>query len=365
MGVSARAGGENDAAVAHALRLALGHSDEHDVSPPKLSWDAVYDVAFRERLAPLAWLRSGAIIRRDAPPAVRDRWRSYVVALHAHGARQLALMADTIAAMRGGGVVPVVLKGLPLAARLYGEYWVRATGDTDLYIPLECRDAARRVLLEGGWLAFAGTAPGEEAFVRDEREGRFYVEVHSTAADERLEHLPLCAPCGEPARVEGYSFDVHSGPLLPAQLAAHLAKHRLAPLLWFVDFHTLWQSLSASQREAALRAATTVRLSGYLRWAVARSDAVVPASRGEPAALRALGCHGNARRDHHPLIRDIALAQSRGDALRVLGAWVLPRPLRSDWRAIARRYRIRAGKGLRYYLSPASVGERHGDGRRS
>ncbi len=364
MGVSARVGGENDAAVAHALRLALGNTAERD-APASAPWNVVYDVAFRERLAPLAWLRSGDIIRRDAPPDVRDRWRAYVVALHAHGERQLALLADAVGAMRHAGILPVVIKGLPLAARLYGEYWVRATGDLDLYIPLASRDVARRVLVERGWRAFAGTAPGEEAFMRDEREGRFYIEVHSTAADERLEHLPLSAPEGEPTQLGGYALDVQGGPLLPAYLAAHLSKHRLAPLLWFVDFRTLWQSLSATQREAAHRAAIAARLSGYLHWAIATTDAVVGAARGELPALRALGCHGPGRRDQHPLFRDVALAQGRLDALRALGAWLLPRPLRTNWRAIARRYRIRAGKGLRYYLFPAPPHERHGDGRSS
>lgn len=316
-------------------------------------WRQAYEIAFAERLAPLAWLRSGDTIRACAPPDVQSRWRGYVVTLHDRGERQLTLLTGAVRAMEAAGTRPIVLKGLPLAARLYGErnHWIRATADCDLFVALSERAAARSALLGDGWRPFAGSAPHEEAFIRDGDvpAERFFLELHSTLQDDRHAHLPAAAPESAPVAIGGVILRAHAGVLVPAYLAAHLAKHRLAPLLWLFDFAALWDALGEPERRASREAARGLRLGRYLAWAADRAALLAPAAAGERDALRALGFRGDARRDAHPLYRDLVLAHDPFDAMHALGAWLWPLPLRSDWRGLLRRWRSRLGKGLASY----------------
>src|SRR5256885_4891445 len=131
----------------HALlRLALGVEPSDDVA-----WPHVHAIAERERLLGVAWRASAATIRRHAPAEVTTKWQRQAVQLGLHAQRQLALVADITRALAVAGVDVIVLKGPPLAQRIYGDFTVRSSLDLDLYVSPPQRAVASHVLSAAGW----------------------------------------------------------------------------------------------------------------------------------------------------------------------------------------------------------------------
>ena len=308
--------------VAVVLRLALNH-DACDWA--SMDWRLVFAVSRAERCLGLAWLRSGHIIRGYAPSDIVSRWRTHAIELYRAGREQLSLLAECVEGLRANAVSPVVLKGIPLSSRLYGDPFVRATADFDLYIPAAERDQAGAGLLAMGWRRGAGRAPGEELWTIGEGDGARHLEVHSSAVSDHLGHLPVSPPEVLEMTIESRLVPARSDLLEPACLAAHLAQHHFPPLLWFIDLATLWQSLSPGERASASRLAAAARLEGYLQWGVRRVGRLERATNGDTEALQGLGFGGVDRTDLHPLWRHVTLASTFGDAGRVVRSFVLPR----------------------------------------
>src|SRR5688572_24367882 len=263
--------------VAVALRLALGTpslADRH------ADWSHVFDVASRELLVPLAWWRSGPLIRSHAPPAIGHAWRRTALAAHLRGQQQLELLRIATGALDDAGVEAVVLKGMPLGERLYGDPFVRCSADIDLYVPARQRTRATVALETVGWRRGTGGPPWHETWSLWRDETEFHLEVHSSLVSDHLAHLPVGAPEIAIMAVGGEVVRAHGGAFVAPYLAAHLATHQLPPLLWLVDFATLWGRLSDSERLQAERAARMAGLDRYLTWARGRAVLVDRASEG-------------------------------------------------------------------------------------
>jgi len=350
------------ATVAAALRLAFGTTDAADAVG---DWPVVFATASRELLAPLAWSRSGAFIRRHADAPTAAAWRRAALAAHLRGQQQLDQLAGVLAAFDDARVDAVVLKGLPLGEWLYRDPFVRCPADIDLYVPASQRlraSAARRTL---GWTHADGAPPWHEAWSRRRGALEFHLELHSALVSDHLTHLPVPAPAGITRSVAGVTVRAHAGPFVAPSLAVHLVTHQMSPLLWLVDFATLWAGFSAADRAEAAAAAEHARLSRYLAWACRRAGEVERAAAGDEAALRALGLGRTSRRDVHSIWRHLALAASLGDRMRVAGAFAVPRRVRGDVAAMARytvaRLRTRVsslgGVSRRYApMAPAADG---------
>jgi hypothetical protein len=332
VGASAPGPADADVIAASVLRLAMGRG-----APLTDDWSRVLHAAVLERCAVLAWARSGSLIREHAPSTVAATWRQRAVSSHLSGRRKLEALALTVTALERAGCEPVVLKGLPLSQRLYGDALLRETADADLFVPSSRRSLAARVLAGDGWRHVEGEAPWEESWTRAGDGETLYLDLHSALLDHNLAHLGDVDIASESVSLEGNAVRAHSGALLPAYLAAHAAKHRLPPLLWFVDIATLWSGSSDAQRRAAMAAAQSVRLDGYLEWGIARADALSRAADGDPAALALFGVARSGRHDAHPMLRDARLASTALDSLRAVSAWVWPPPLRRHPTAFTRR----------------------------
>src|SRR5581483_4415580 len=102
-------------ALRQALRLVLESDGELD----DVDWQLTFQLAEAERIAALAWHRKGSVIRVRASAAVVDRWRAHAmrVALQVEGL--IGAVSGAIAALESVGVNATVLKGPPLAQRLY------------------------------------------------------------------------------------------------------------------------------------------------------------------------------------------------------------------------------------------------------
>lgn len=322
-----------DDATGLALRLALGTARG---ASGAADWHRVFDIASRELLAPLAWLRSGRAIRTHAPPEIARAWRRAGIGAHLRGQQQLDLLRDATARFREVGLDAVVLKGLPLGETLYGDPFVRCCADIDLFVPAPDRARASTALRSLGWRHVDGSPPWHETWTICHDDTALHLELHSSLVSDHLAHLPVGAPTAVTTTVGGEMLRVHAGAFVAPYLAAHLATHQLPPLLWIVDFATLWQRSSADARARAEHAAHVAGLERYLAWARERAVSLERASRGDPSALGSLGFAGERRNDIHSIWRHVALAATVSDKARVLAAFLVPRPVRGDIRAFAR-----------------------------
>ena len=329
--VAGDVGSTSDVASLHTLlQLALGISPVARV----LDWPSLLQAAERERLLGITWKRSAEVIRGTAPPAIITRWQRNALLLGVHAEHQLRMLARALEALSRAGVEAVVLKGAPLAQRLYGDYTARASVDIDLYVVATQRDDARNILGALHWQLTGGAAPEEETFELRDGSELFRLEVHSTPLDDPLLHRAELPIEHGLARVGDYVIPSQSGRFLPAYLAAHLAKHFVKPLLWVVDFHVLWTTLDAEEQAGAIGAARAIGLARHLRWAIALSRDVTESiretlpGRASRRLARALRTRGDAGR----LLHLASLAQSPYGALSVVTGRLWPAEWREGWR---------------------------------
>lgn len=312
-----------------AIALALGKADE---GPPPREWPRTLAVAHGERIAVLGWLRSGEYIRATAPKEIVASWRATAVRADDLARAQWNRLCELVDRLEVAGVRPVVLKGLPLAARLYGDAAARVSCDVDLYVTPDERETAHEVVCAAGWRRWVGEAPWDAAYMRSGDGRMLYLELHSMLTGEALAHCGPLAIEAEAWDYEGARVQMMAADTLPVYLAANLAKHVPVPLLSCLDFAVLWRSLDEDRRRGAFVTARTARLERCLRWAVRQAASMADAASGDVRAMRRLGVRSEGRRAAHGHVRLIWLADSPGDATRVLGSWIWPRSTRGSLR---------------------------------
>lgn len=331
-----------------ALRLAAGRSTDGELAAAP--WAALHEVARRERLAPLAWLRSGALVAGVADAETAAAWRHDWRAAAAGAYQRLALAGELSAMCERKGADVAVLKGVPLSQRLYGDPSARPSTDLDFFVDRgAAAAAAAAAALRLGWRLVDGDAGRDAAFTRDTGDGVLFLELHTTLLGDRLSILPVPAPRRSTVVIDGISLPAHDDALLPAYLAAHLATHSLPPLLWWLDWHTLWTTSPDAERHAARQAATDAGLARYLRWAERRSDAIGAALEGDEDALGAVGFRARGpRRDVHQVVRHVLLAPNARVGAAAIREWARPSwaaerdgsPLEGTLRRVARHWRL-------------------------
>jgi hypothetical protein len=312
-------------AVRVALALALGREVER---PARVDWPRARAAARAERLEVLAWARGGEQIRRYAPREVVGAWRAACVAVAELADRQLAALRAIAGVAVDEGEIPLVLKGLPLADRLYGDPSVRVCNDIDLFVPIARREAVHATLAGLGWHRWYGNAPFDASYRLATHESSLFLEVHSFLTGEALTHCPIAPDQERLWSHDGVTVRTLDEPVLPVYLAANLVKHGTPPLISYLDLAMVWQGLEASDREAALRLAAQSRLRRCLEWALSGAAAISDAAAGDSAAFRDLGFDGDRRTSMHAYMRLMGLVDRPADAARILGTWVWPRSLR-------------------------------------
>ena len=163
-------------------------------------------------------------------------WRRAALAAQVRGERQLELVREAMSTLDSAGVDAVVLKGLPLGLRLYGDPFVRCSADLDLYVPARQRDRAASTLRRLGWSSTDGAAPWHETWSSVRGGVEYYLELHSSLVSDHLAHVGAPAPISARVAIAGAELRVHVGDFLAPYLAVHLATHQLPPILWLVDF---------------------------------------------------------------------------------------------------------------------------------
>jgi hypothetical protein len=313
------------------LQLALGYTTS--VLTPA-EWDEAFSISVRERLVGLAWQRQREAIRRFAPAPLANRWRIAAVRLGAQVNSWVSVLVDVTRRLEQAGLSPIVLKGPPLALRLYGDPSVRPISDLDLILPAPQRAEAFDVLVEAGWKWITGEAPGEEMFQLSRNGETFRLEVHSTVIDDPL--LGYVALPFESKRVAigDVTMDAMDGALLAASQAAHLAKHHSVPLLWIVDFCELMQGMTPSEWEKAREAATRCGLQYHLGRAEALGHLAWESAKGSDDSLARLCAELKPVSELKRGLRLLGLSANTTDAFRVLGGRLWPRQRRNGWRRV-------------------------------
>ena len=307
-------------AAAGVVGLAMG---VESVDRSSVSWRDVAALAVRERCVALAWLRSRETILQHADADVAHWWRDLALRTLARGHAHVEVASQVARALGEAGVPCCVLKGTPLSVILYGEPGARASADLDIWVPLDARVRAREVLARRGWRHADGGLPYDEAFACPSAHGENYLEVHSRLLHSRLSYLPLPDPEVEPIAVAGALLPVMTGALLPAYLAVQIARHRFAPALWLIDLRTLWERLDDDGRALASWAARRCRTHRYLQWALRRAHRLDSVIQGDRSAARRVGL-GTARRDFHPMWRELRLAPLPDGPFHALRGWIAP-----------------------------------------
>lgn len=343
--------------VVLVLRMALGQG----AAAPRTAadWWAAYRLAARERCLGIIWLRSGHLIRSQAPVELVQEWRTAIVRQYDRAEALLCHAGRTTSRLLGAGIPCVILKGAPLAAQLYGDPLVRPMDDIDLLVPRAHWGRAAQVLEGEGWSKEQGKRGWSEIYRFTDGGETFRLDIQSSLLVDHLDHLPELRGTVGHWRWRECALPTYVGPEVAVFLATHLLKHQLPPLLWLIDFYTYWGTMSANDRNDARRVATASRAHRYLAWAVRRAGLLFEASRGAAEAVQKLGFYRSFRQDDYGMIRLVGLAASVSDIFAVLGAWAWPRPLRYDWTAFRHMWRRRVGKRMsqvltarRLYLDP-------------
>ena len=309
------------AATIQAVRLAFGVSSGlHEID----DWPGVLRAAAVEKCAPLAWVRCGAAISAAAPPDISAAFRSFFVANTTRIRSMLAAVQASAAALERDGIFPIVLKGPPLAARLYGDSAARVCSDLDWFVSSASFKTLHGVMVREGWTPIEGDLDGDVCYARPGRRDEIYLEVHSSLLHARFGYLRLPAPLATRQLVDGVTMLTHDDSLLPGYLAAHLATHRFAPLAWLVDLSELWGSLGERDRAEARRVAARAGVERYLAWGLRRATLLARAASGNDRAADRLGIGHSGRVEAHPMWRHIMLAPSVGASVRAARAWLAP-----------------------------------------
>jgi hypothetical protein len=200
------------------------------------TWEEVEREAVRHGLAPLLYAR----VRREggepaAPAGVLERLR----AVYLHSALRAAALRPQLAAMLGAlraeGIDVAVLKGVHLAAEVYGDAALRPMHDVDLLVGVSDLERAGAVLRSLGYTPSHPLPAGGEALRRHQhlprfgRPGAFPVELHWTPVSPSLSATFPLDDLWETARavqVAGVEALALSPEHLLHHLCLHLAAHR-------------------------------------------------------------------------------------------------------------------------------------------
>lgn len=248
------------------LRLALGTgAREKNMAALEgvADWNAVAGLARRHGVAllllsgmPAAWAAASGAEAELAP--LRQR-------TIARGLRQLAGLREATDRLTENGIPYLVLKGLPLSARLFGTPLARNCIDIDLLVPPDAVSAAGRTLSSAGWRLCKPSFRPTPARLR--RYDRFvqhrvfagpggWLELH-----HRLMSNPflleasfgrLRANAGT-VEIGGRAFAVPGEDDLLIHLAVHGQVHRWGLLKWLCDVAALLALTGGRGFDAAIR----------------------------------------------------------------------------------------------------------------
>ena len=246
-----------------ALRRALA-TGEREADGALLAgvgdWRAVADLARRHRVHSLLLRGARGVDVGPEGQAVLAQLRQRTVPA---GLRQLAGLGRAADCLTGAGVPFLVLKGLPLSARLFGTPLARDCYDIDLLVPPDAVGDAERALAFAGWErrkpSFRPTPARVRRYDRFVKDRLFVGPGGALELHHRLFSNPFLLPAPfDSLRANAVEVQVGDRRLpalgdedLFAYLAMHGQLHRWARLKWLCDVAALSRSMRAGRCAAA------------------------------------------------------------------------------------------------------------------
>ena len=248
------------------LRLALGTGDreaDREALSAVSDWNAVASLARRHGVAFLLLngMPAGMAEASDAESALAPLRRRAIM----RGLRQLADLREAADRLDANGIPFLVLKGLPLSARLFGTPLARNCIDIDLLVPPDAVSSAAGALSSGGWRlvkpSFRPTPARLRCYDRFVQHRVFagpggWLELH-----HRLTSNPFLLEASfdrlraNAATIEigGRAFAVLGDDDLLIHLAVHGQVHRWSRLKWLCDVAALLALTGGRGFDAAVR----------------------------------------------------------------------------------------------------------------
>jgi hypothetical protein len=216
-----------------------------------LRWDLLLQRAREHQVSPLIYRNLRILEFHGVPPEPRAQLTN---AFRANALRNEFLSQELARLLRllgEAGLRVIPLKGIILAASLYGDPAYRVCTDLDILIPVDETPRALRLLLENGY-----TSPyTEEFFLKHQFHSsdecplfpksefqRFQLEVHWTLLHQSskdkaaMQDLWLLAQPQELLGVPAYALTPE---WLFLYLAYHASNHKWGMLKWLADLHEL------------------------------------------------------------------------------------------------------------------------------
>lgn len=307
----------------------------------------------RHRVAPLLLRGLGDLDFSGFSQRLRAalQWRAR--ANSARALRQTAELLTLYRAFQGEGISVLAMKGVALAACVYGDVALRQVGDIDLLVEPSRVLAAERIAVESGYVRIGPghslTPRQTETFMR-ERKHFHYVHPESERHLElhwRCFNNPRLFPVetdqllagAESLEIGGASVPVMSTVDRMLFLCAHGANHGWFRLVWLCDVHELLTSDAvASKLDEVRRRARELGVDRMLLQACMLAHEVLETP--VPGSLLE-----EARDD--PAVMDLVGAATRA-LLEDERRWWISAPLRDLWNQT--RYRMKLRPQLRYKL---------------
>lgn len=287
--------------VAAAVRATIGGVTPWllDHPPAGLNWPTVLSVAVAHRS--LSLVHSGLAGQPFVPPEIRQRLFGLT---QRNAQKNLALVATTARLWRlldAAGIRCLVLKGVALSQRLYGDPTRRGAGDVDLLVDPQRLWQADQVLRCAGCQA-TGTQPADgparlliTPHLRDLNyldPSGFPVELHQrlTANAHRLpvDFDTLWAERSETV-IGGIRLPTLPERILPLYLCVHGAHHCWERLCWLADMAVLLRDEPAAA--TAMADAERAGLGAAMRLALALAHAVLGVPEAAPPSADTAAAH--------------------------------------------------------------------------
>lgn len=134
-----------------ARRLLATGTGPRTPEPADTDWHGLLALALRERAVAPVWRGLGEPEVEAMPEGLADRFRTVARVAEFRQRELAARLEDSLRALAGIGVHPLLLKGAALAHDLYPAPEDRPMFDLDLLVPAERSAEAREALLRAGW----------------------------------------------------------------------------------------------------------------------------------------------------------------------------------------------------------------------
>lgn len=261
------------------LRLALGSgnaAEDRDRLFGVAGWPTVAALAAHHRVGTLflLGLRNAGFRLPDAEverTLARRRQRDTVRAM-----RQLDVMRRVTAALAARGIPSLILKGLPLGQRLYGNPFAKTSIDIDLLVPEGAFGASGRILRERGWrraMPDFRETPARMRWYDSVQKEHVYrgsgakVELHSRLLGNRFLFNPSFGSLDASAvtvEVGQHWFRTLGDADQLLYLACHGSLHYWQRLKWLCDVAALVRSMDAAAVAQALARGGEGRLDAFV-----------------------------------------------------------------------------------------------------